>query len=66
MDEADKPRNSDKSQFGLRCPSCSGATFRVIYTRARKGGKLVRRRECLNCHERLTTWERPIGNRESA
>lgn len=46
---------------GLRCRRCGCGHFRVIYTRASFGGKLVRRRECRNCETRITTWERVIG-----
>lgn len=46
---------------GLRCRRCGCGHFRVIYTRASFGGKLVRRRECRNCAARITTWERVIG-----
>jgi transcriptional regulator NrdR family protein len=45
---------------GLRC-RCGCSQLKVIYTRARGGGKLVRRRECRDCGERITTWERVIG-----
>jgi transcriptional regulator NrdR family protein len=53
-----KPAEGDR---GLRCRHCGCGHFRVIYTRAAWGGKLVRRRECRNCGKRITTWERPIG-----
>ena len=46
---------------GLCCRKCGQRRFRVIYTRARPGGKVVRRRECLNCGFRMTTWERAVG-----
>ncbi|WP_390843717.1 NrdR family transcriptional regulator [Anatilimnocola floriformis] len=46
---------------GLKCHQCDSRKFRVVYTRAARGGKLVRRRQCLKCGERLTTWERAIG-----
>jgi transcriptional regulator NrdR family protein len=52
-----KKRDEDR---GLRCRGCGGKRFRVVYTRAACGGKLVRRRQCLNCGERVTTWERAI------
>ncbi len=38
-----------------------GTRLKVVCTRARAGGKLVRRRECRGCGERITTWERAIG-----
>jgi transcriptional regulator NrdR family protein len=46
---------------GLICRHCGGWRFRVIYTRAARGGRVIRRRECRNCAKRVTTWERAIG-----
>ncbi|QDU44594.1 transcriptional regulator NrdR [Symmachiella dynata] len=48
-------------QRGLQCSACGHQRLRVIYTRAAKGSKLVRRRECRNCGARITTWERTAG-----
>lgn len=48
-------------QRGLKCRSCGGQRFRVIYTRASWGAKILRRRQCRRCGTRLTTWERAIG-----
>jgi transcriptional regulator NrdR family protein len=48
-------------QAGLRCHKCGGQQFRVVYTRAAIGGKIIRRRECRGCGMRVTTWERAIG-----
>jgi transcriptional regulator NrdR family protein len=45
---------------GLTCRKCGHQRFRVVYTRARVD-KLVRRRECRQCGERMTTWERALG-----
>ena len=49
----------------MRCPQCDGAENRVVDTRTSRGGRAVRRRrECLDCAERFTTYEyveaRPI------
>jgi transcriptional regulator NrdR family protein len=52
--------NEGNHARGLRC-RCGGTRLKVVYTRARGGGKLVRRRECRDCGERITTWERAIG-----
>src|SRR4051812_49462304 len=42
----------------MKCSSCSSAT-RVVETRAAPGGPAVRRRrECLGCGRRFTTFER--------
>lgn len=49
----------------MRCPQCDGTENRVVDTRTSRGGRAVRRRrECLECGERFTTYEyveaRPI------
>jgi transcriptional repressor NrdR len=60
----------------VQCPSCQNTDSRVLESRSADGGKSVRRRrECLNCEFRFTTYERvetmPItvlkrnGNRET-
>lgn len=42
----------------MRCPRCDGADNRVVDTRTSRGGRAVRRRrECLDCGERFTTYE---------
>jgi transcriptional regulator NrdR family protein len=53
--------NHPGAAVGLRCWKCAYSRLRVIYTRAARGGKVVRRRECLSCGARITTWERQIG-----
>ena len=43
----------------MRCPSCSGVDDKVVDSRtADDGGAIRRRRECLNCGRRFTTYER--------
>ena len=43
----------------MKCPSCSNMENKVIDSRLNKEGDIIRRRrECLNCHERFTTYER--------
>ncbi|KZR74015.1 transcriptional regulator NrdR [Prochlorococcus marinus] len=60
----------------MQCPSCQNTDSRVLESRAADGGRSVRRRrECLHCDFRFTTYERvetvPItvlkrnGNRET-
>lgn len=49
----------------MRCPECDATDNRVVDTRASRGGRAVRRRrECLVCGSRFTTYEyveaRPI------
>ena len=57
--DQDQPIANDDR--GLRCRHCGCRHFFVIYTRPYRGGRLVRRRECRNCGERITTSERAIG-----
>ncbi|HQI08647.1 MAG TPA: hypothetical protein PLX18_12410 [Anaerohalosphaeraceae bacterium] len=46
-----------KPSKGLVCKACGGRKFKVIYTRAAHGGRLMRRRQCCRCGRRFTTWE---------
>ncbi len=44
---------------GMQCPSCQHTDSRVLESRAADSGRSVRRRrECLNCEYRFTTYER--------
>jgi len=50
----------------MRCPFCKGLEAKVVDSRlAEDGGAIRRRRECLGCGRRYTTFERaePIGLR---
>ena len=43
----------------MQCPSCQNTDSRVLESRSADAGKRVRRRrECLNCDFRFTTYER--------
>ena len=43
----------------MKCPACSNLENRVIDSRLNKEGNSTRRRrECLSCNERFTTYER--------
>ena len=43
----------------MRCPGCSGMENKVIDSRLNKEGAVIRRRrECLSCSERFTTYEK--------
>lgn len=43
----------------MRCPSCGGLDDKVIDSRtADDGGAIRRRRECITCNRRFTTYER--------
>jgi transcriptional regulator NrdR family protein len=61
MSHADAQAKVAAEQNGLRCPKCGCAHWRVIYTRARSGGRLVRRRECRHCGKAVITTERVNG-----
>ena len=50
-----------EEQRGLVCAKCGCGHFRVIYTRASWGGRIIRRRECRHCGKRVTTYERVGG-----
>lgn len=43
----------------MKCPFCAHVDDKVIDSREARGGDLIRRRrECLKCHRRFTTYER--------
>ena len=43
----------------MKCPFCAHLEDKVVDSRAAKdGGAIRRRRECLQCHRRFTTYER--------
>ena len=63
MGESPKQPGDRAAQVGLRCWKCGHCGFRVVYTRAARDGTIMRRRECLQCQTRITTWERMIGVR---
>ncbi len=45
---------------GVRCPWCDSVEDRVVDSReVEQGGAIRRRRECLACGQRFTTYERP-------
>jgi transcriptional regulator NrdR family protein len=54
-------KKADDEDRGLRCRKCGCRQFWVVYTRAAWGAKVIRRRECRECGQRLTTWEKAIG-----
>ncbi len=42
----------------MKCPYCGSDTDKVVDSRSSKNGQSVRRRrECLNCNQRFTTYE---------
>lgn len=44
----------------MRCPICQSESSRVIDTTHDARGGVRRRRECQNCKQRFSTYERPI------
>ncbi|MFQ5673323.1 MAG: transcriptional regulator NrdR [Nitrospinales bacterium] len=43
----------------MKCPRCSNMENKVVDSRMNREGDLIRRRrECLQCHDRFTTYER--------
>lgn len=44
----------------MRCPYCQHADSRVLDTTHDNRGGIRRRRECIQCHQRFSTYERPI------
>jgi transcriptional repressor NrdR len=46
----------------MRCPTCQADHSKVIDTTHDARGGIRRRRACLNCSARFTTYERPILN----
>lgn len=50
-----------KKETGIRCPTCGCKRLRVVYVRDYGPGARVRRRECLYCHRRFSTFERACG-----
>lgn len=43
----------------MKCPGCSGMENKVIDSRLNKDGNVIRRRrECLSCSDRFTTYEK--------
>jgi transcriptional repressor NrdR len=44
----------------MQCPFCGQDNDKVVDSRSSEGGRAVRRRrQCLSCHRRYTTYERP-------
>ena len=46
----------------MRCPFCGRDEDKVVDSRSSEGGRVIRRRrQCLACQRRYTTYERPEG-----
>ena len=52
------PKNAAR---GLVCAGCGHLRLKVVYTRPAPNERIVRRRECRRCGQRITTWEYRIG-----
>jgi len=55
------PLTHPEPEPGIECPHCGCCDFRVVYTRPRPNGMIMRRRECRNCGWRISTMEHPLG-----
>jgi transcriptional repressor NrdR len=44
----------------MRCPYCNHDQSRVLDTTHDSRGGIRRRRECMSCHQRFSSYERPI------
>jgi len=52
-------RVEQERRCGVKCPFCGDAEDKVIDSRiSNEGGSIRRRRECLKCRKRFTTYER--------
>jgi len=49
--------NANRDERGLLCPACGCRHLRVVYTRPTWGSRIMRRRECRHCGQRVSTWE---------
>jgi transcriptional repressor NrdR len=49
-----------RTEGSMRCPHCHGDRSKVIDTTHDSRGGIRRRRECLDCEERFSTYERAI------
>ena len=60
LDGTESRRSQERCRVGwMRCPRCSGLEDRVVDSRtAEEGAAIRRRRECLTCGRRFTTYER--------
>ena len=48
----------DYGAQGIFCPECGAKDYKILETRP-SGDSVRRRRQCLECNHRLTTFERP-------
>ena len=53
----------EEEAYGLSCAKCGCQHLPVYYTRPRRGGYIVRVRQCRHCGERLTTREKVVGSK---
>lgn len=71
---APKPKDAPKQptdeerqeQLGLACPQCGCNASEVTATRPAILKKVWRRRECMHCGHKFTTFERVVGKPKSA
>lgn len=60
FDNRIEPYQSIYGETKVRCPYCQHPDSRVIDTTHDSRGGVRRRRECDQCHQRFSTYERPI------
>ncbi len=51
------PNSEPIPSRGLACSRCGGQRFSVIYVRRTHGNLMRRRRACLQCGQKITTYE---------
>src|SRR5207237_10937056 len=57
--EVAQPAHSREGYFHMKCPFCNHMEDKVVDSRETKEGDTIRRRrECLGCERRFTTYER--------
>src|SRR5207237_2828209 len=57
--EVAQPAHSREGYFHMKCPFCNNLEDKVVDSRETKEGDTIRRRrECLACERRFTTYER--------
>jgi transcriptional regulator NrdR family protein len=56
-----QPAPSDQTK-GICCVKCGCRHFEVVYTRAVRDARIMRRRACRHCGRRITTYETVVGS----
>ena len=56
--------NEKQKVYYMKCPKCRSKRIAVINTRGSSNNTLRRRRECANCENRFTTYERIVQSKK--